>query len=80
MINDYFTNKSKSESEIQQNINKVSLILDEYYKEKKNINFLFTKIHKDSTINNLEEQIKTFEKSIKIFNNAIKLLTKYDQL
>ena len=79
-INNYFKNKSKSENEILQNINKTSQILDEYYKEKKNIDFLFTRIHKDSTIKKLEEQINSFDKSIQIFNNMIMLLTKYDEL
>ena len=75
----YIKLKNKHEEEIQKNIIKTSSIIDEYYKDKKDIDFIYTKIHKDSTIKHLEEQIKTFNDGIQIFYNMIQLLKKYEE-
>ena len=78
-VDKYFNDKSKHEKEIQEKIDKSSQNIEEYYKEKQDIDFLFTKIHKEQTIKNLKEQIKTFDESKKVFKNIIMLLTKYDE-
>ena len=78
-VDKYFKDKNKYENEIKEKIDKSLENIEEYYKEKKDIDFLFTKIHKEETITNLKEQIKTFEESKKLFKNIIKMLTKYDE-
>ena len=78
-VNKYFEEKNKFNNEIQQKIDKTSKNIEEYYKENQNIDFLFTKIHKEEAIKKLAEQIKTFDESIEIINSIKKMLTKYDE-
>ena len=78
-VNKYFEEKNKFNNEIQQKIDKTSKNIEEYYKENQNIDFLFTKIHKEEAIKKLDEQIKTFDESIEIINSIKKMLTKYDE-
>ena len=78
-VDNYFKEKEDFEIELQEKTNKISQDLEEYYKENQNIDFIFTKIHKDQTIKKLNKQIKTFDNSIEILKNIKEMLIKYDE-
>ena len=79
LVDEFFEPKDIKDSEIEQKLGSVSKCVENYHKKNNNINFLFTKIHKDKTIKTLNDKIKIYEENIKLLKNIKNMLTKYDE-
>ena len=77
-VNEFFIPKEIKKSGIEEKIKKVSKDIDDYYKENKNIEFIFCKIHKENTNKELNEKIKKYDEYIKLLKNIKKMINDYD--